>query len=258
MLNNFDEVFAKIENARAELKKNESEIEIIDYGAGKPNSTRSEEEMKNGVKTKTKICDLAKIGVKESKAKDIYKILGKIIENKKADSIESSNTPKIKILELGTCVGFSSAYFALFAPSAEIITIEGDPQIAAIARKNHKNLGVENQVHVECGRFDLVLPEILKDNKFDLAFIDGHHDKAATLAYFSQIEPHISENGAILFDDISWSDGMKEAWALIFSIANNKEIESSKNSALKNLQIARKLKAENLDLMGLLWLNKKI
>lgn len=258
MLNNFNEVFNKIEARRAELKKDESEIEIIDYGAGKPDSARSKEEMQNGVKTKTKICDLAKIGVKESKAKDIYRILEKIIENKKTDLIESNNAPKIKILELGTCVGFSSAYFALFAPSCEVITIEGDPQIAAIARKNHKILGVENQVRVECGRFDLVLLEILKNKKFDLAFIDGHHDKIATLSYFLQIEPHIAENGAILFDDISWSNGMKEAWSLISSIANNKEIESDENSVLKNLQIKRKINAENLDLMGLLWLNEKI
>ena len=56
----------------------------------------------------------------------------------------------------------------------------------------------------------------------DYAFIDGHHDQDATIDYFRQIKPHLSPNAVLVFDDISWSDGMKKAWK---TIKNDKDIE---------------------------------
>ena len=42
--------------------------------------------------------------------------------------------------------------------------------------------------------------------------IDGHHDEQATIAYFEKFIPYLSKNSIIVFDDISWSDGMRHAW----------------------------------------------
>ena len=45
--------------------------------------------------------------------------------------------------------------------------------------------------------------------------IDGHHDEQATIAYFEKFIPYLSKNSIIVFDDISWSDGMRRAWNTI-------------------------------------------
>ena len=60
------------------------------------------------------------------------------------------------------------------------------------------------------GRFQDVLDDTLADlREVDYVFIDGHHDEKATLDYFNRIYPFLSKNAIVLFDDISWSEGMK-------------------------------------------------
>jgi predicted O-methyltransferase YrrM len=43
-------------------------------------------------------------------------------------------------------------------------------------------------------------------------FVDGNHQKEATLRYFKLCLPKVHENSLLIFDDIYWSRGMKEAW----------------------------------------------
>lgn len=196
---NFEEIVSKIESYRESLKQKEALIEVIDYGAGKPQEKRTKEQMEAGVALEIPLCELAKIGVKREKAQVIFEIFNHLLPQ--------------KILELGTCLGLSSSYMAHFAPKAEIWSIEGSPNVAKIAKENHQKLGVFN-AEVLTGRFDLVLPDLLKRiAPLDFAFIDGHHNKEATIAYFKQILPFMQRRGGVmLFDDIAWSSGMQEAW----------------------------------------------
>lgn len=197
----FLDIIKKIEAQREYLKQSLEFVEIVDYGAGKPEDKRTKEQMQRGVVSKVSLENLASIGVKKEKAEQIYGIF--------------KDLKPEKILELGTCCGFSSSYFSLFAPNARIYTIEGSPNVAKIARENHKSLGLSNIEVIE-GRFDLVLPKLLeKIAPLDFAFIDGHHNKDATLEYFKQILPFMQRGGVMLFDDIAWSLGMQEAWAEI-------------------------------------------
>ncbi|ELY56369.1 methyltransferase [Natronococcus jeotgali DSM 18795] len=51
---------------------------------------------------------------------------------------------------------------------------------------------------------------------FDVAFLDGHHQKDATLEYFDALYEFANEDAIIAFDDVNgYSDGMDEAWAEI-------------------------------------------
>lgn len=191
-------IIQAIEQRREMLKAESRLIKVLDFGAGNPSDKRSKKQMEMGVKVEIPLRDLAKIGVKKEKAECIYTIF-------------SSLAPKT-ILELGTCCGFSSSYMSFFAPNSKIYTIEGSPNIAEIAKENHRFFGLSN-VSVFVGRFDIVLPKLLEEiSPIDFAFIDGHHDREATLSYFRQILPFMAKGGVILFDDIAWSDGMKEAW----------------------------------------------
>ena len=121
-----------------------------------------------------------------------------------------------RCVELGTCMGISAAYqgaaLALNAGGGTLATIEGCPETAGFARGTLDGLGLRN-VTVAVGLFREVLPGVLEDRRpVDYVFVDGHHDGEATLGYFEMLRPHLSEAALLVFDDISWSDGMREAW----------------------------------------------
>jgi len=50
-----------------------------------------------------------------------------------------------------------------------------------------------------------------------MIFIDGNHQKNPTIEYFEKLLPKLSSPGIIIFDDINWTIGMKEAWDIIKS-----------------------------------------
>lgn len=117
-----------------------------------------------------------------------------------------------KVLELGTSLGISANYIAAAAPSAQIISLEGDPNIAAYA----KSVLSKTSVEVRIGQFAKTLNKALEDlGKVDLAFIDGNHQKDPTIEYFESILPFIDADSILIFDDIHWSNEMQEAWEII-------------------------------------------
>jgi predicted O-methyltransferase YrrM len=122
------------------------------------------------------------------------------------------------VLELGTCVGISAAYIATGLRRnglGRLWTLEGSPTLADIADTTLKGVGCDHIASVVRGPFYRMLEQTLAQRKFDLVFIDGHHDGAATIRYFQQIKPHLEPGATVLFDDIGWSDGMAQAWSTI-------------------------------------------
>jgi len=202
LTNEDNDIFKEIEALREEMISRDQSVDVVDYGAGNPEEKRSEQEMHKGVLKQVSTRDLCKIGLKNEFAHLIYALI-------------KQYQPK-RVLELGTCCGFSSIYMSkALGTKGEIHTIEGSPETAKIAQENFDNAHCMNmRSHV--GRFCDVLPVLLpKIAPLDFAFIDGHHDRDATLEYFEQIKPFLSKNALVLFDDISWSEGMKEAWKTI-------------------------------------------
>lgn len=122
-----------------------------------------------------------------------------------------------RALELGTCLGLSAAHQAAALEingTGRIVTLEAAASRAALAAKNLEHLGLGHRAEVVHGRFQDTLPGVLED--FDgpvaYAFIDGHHDEQATLAYFEQLLPSLAEGSVVVFDDVAWSPGMIRAW----------------------------------------------
>ena len=112
-------------------------------------------------------------------------------------------------------VGISGAYQASaqkLNKNGSLTTLEGAQSLASLAEANLHQLGLDN-THVVSGRFQDNLDKVLTENKpIDYGFIDGHHDEQATIAYFEKFITYLSKNSIIVFDDISWSDGMRHAW----------------------------------------------
>ncbi|WP_316801017.1 class I SAM-dependent methyltransferase [Pedobacter frigidisoli] len=184
--------YKKIEEQRKKLFNDESSITVTDLGAGSHLN-------KNRTK---KVSEIAKNALKSPRlAKLIYRL--------------AKNTNPKTVIELGTCLGITTSYLAKACPGAEVISIEGCPQTAGVAKNNFDDMGIEN-IELHVGNFDLILPDVIaKQPSLDFVYIDGNHRKDATLNYFKWCLPKVTENSLLIFDDIYWSEGMKEAWAEI-------------------------------------------
>lgn len=154
--------------------------------------------MENGVECKKSLKDFAFIGIKNDNAKLLFNTI-------------RSLQPKV-ILELGCCLGFSSILFKVASPNSKIYTLEGDENLAQFAHQNFTHFGFSD-IHIVQGKFSQTLSNLLNQiQQIDFAFIDGHHDKDATISYFKQILPFISKNSIMAFDDINYNEKMQEAW----------------------------------------------
>jgi predicted O-methyltransferase YrrM len=184
--------YSDIEKLRVSLLNDDRWIRITDLGAGSILNKNTKKQVRVLAKNALKSASLAQL---------IYRL--------------AANIKPRTIIELGTCLGITTAYLAKAAPDAKVITIEGCPETAALARENLDKLHVQN-TELLTGNFDDLLPNILKNTEaLDFVYVDGNHRKDATLNYFEWCLPKLSQNSIMIFDDIYWSKGMKEAWAQI-------------------------------------------
>jgi len=125
------------------------------------------------------------------------------------------------VVEMGTNVGISGSYLAAGleeAGAGALVTLEGSPHKAAIAREGFEVLGLSGRVEVVVGDFGDTVDGVLArlGDGIDLAFIDGFHQREATLAYHEGFV-RVAERAVLAYDDIRWSSGMAEAWRRIRS-----------------------------------------
>lgn len=119
------------------------------------------------------------------------------------------------ILELGTSLGLSTAWFSLACPSSTIHTIEGNAAVAHRASSHFKEWGLHN-IRVINENFDDCLPSVVAAlPRVDLAFLDGNHRQEPTLRYFEQLLAKKHAESVFVVDDIYWSREMKAAWQAI-------------------------------------------
>ncbi len=190
-----------IEQRRSFLLSSDKEIPLIDYGAGNSNSIRTKDEMEKGVKSMALVTDICKASKPTFWAIFLFKLIRKL--------------EPLNCVELGSCVGISASYQASALKingKGNLITLEGSPEIAKIANETLQILNLQN-TSVVTGPFHENLKGVLESSKpIDFFFNDGHHDHDAVLLYFNEALPNFSKDAVILFDDISWSPGMRKAW----------------------------------------------
>lgn len=185
-------VFKEVEALRREMLQSKEVIQVTDLGAGSL----------TGAGTDRRVGDIARYAAKPPKFGQLFYRLVQYLQ------------PQL-LLELGTSLGLSASYMALAKPDAEVITIEGCPNIAARAHRNFEVLDIHN-VKQLTGNFDDVLPALLQEQpRLDWVYIDGNHRKEPTLSYFQQCLSQSHEDSLFIFDDIHWTPGMEEAWHTI-------------------------------------------
>ena len=104
----------------------------------------------------------------------------------------------VKILEIGTAVGYSAACMAKTCPFSRIITIEADPQIGMTARKNIEMLGLQDRVQVILGPGQEVLDQL--NGPFDFVFIDASKSNYRT--FWDKTLPICSSEAVIVCDNV--------------------------------------------------------
>jgi predicted O-methyltransferase YrrM len=182
--------FAPIEHLKKRLLHSKDVINVTDFGAG------------GGGVYNRKVSDIAKkSAIPAKQGRFLFRLV---------NFVQPRN-----MIEIGTSLGISTLYQHKACPTAEMITMEGSPEVAAFAGTNFKLLKADSIKQV-IGNFDDTLPNVIKKMPFvDYVFFDGNHRKQATLDYFRKFLPIASPTCVFVFDDIRWSPEMQEAWAEI-------------------------------------------
>lgn len=192
----------RIERLRESLARSTGTLEHIDYGAGQPDAPRDRAEARKGVPVTLEVSRLA---TRTSKSRPWSDLIYNLVRKLEPD----------KCLEMGTCVGLSAAYqCAAMTMSGKglLVTLEGGPALAELARANLSSLGFTN-FEIVVGPFEVTLEQTLqKERPIDFIFNDGHHDGDAMLAYFEETLPYLSEGSVMLFDDIAVYASMRDGW----------------------------------------------
>ena len=117
-----------------------------------------------------------------------------------------------QILEFGTSLGIGTLHFHLGNPESQITTIEACPETLNFTREFLKDK-VSKVIFIESTFSDFL--NQISTEKYDLIFVDGHHDGKATLDYMHKLEKHSHNDTIFILDDIRWSDDMFESWNIL-------------------------------------------
>jgi predicted O-methyltransferase YrrM len=113
------------------------------------------------------------------------------------------------VLELGACVGISGAYLGSAMSRPRVVSIEASPELAPVAAGTIARFAQSSDLLT--GMFAGRLPDALRE-RYTLAYVDGHHDGDATIAYVQAIAPHLEPHALIILDDIRLYREMDAAW----------------------------------------------
>lgn len=203
--NEENEWINKIENKRARLLASDESIQIdnfltIDTHPHKADKSKVE-----------KVRDVCPASVNPSYGRLLHKLV--------------RDTTPLKCLELGTCLGISTAFIASAISlngTGQLVTLEGSKSRSSFAELLLKSLDLRD-VDFVTGLFKQSLAPLIESYQpIDFCFIDGHHDGKATIEYFENISPVLNDGSIVVIDDITWSEDMKSAWN---AIRNKDEVE---------------------------------
>jgi predicted O-methyltransferase YrrM len=182
-------VYKSIEELRKALKQDSRIINIVDYGAGSRKDGNNRRKVSAIIRSAEKA---PKWGI----------LFHKIIQKFNYSAV----------IDLGTSFGLTTAYEASANLSARVISFEGCPETAGVAMENFKKLNLNN-IEVVVGNIDETLPrKIAELTSIDFVFFDANHRYEPTMRYFHTCLAKKHENSCFVFDDICWSQEMKEAW----------------------------------------------
>ena len=139
-----------------------------------------------------------------------------------------------RILEIGTAVGYSAICFSKYLAEDGIIdTIERDEERIADAKRNLKEMDLNNKINIYEGDAVEILPNL--NNKYDMVFIDAAKGKYTF--FLEQSLRMLNKKGIIFADNILYK-------GYVLSDYN----KHKQRTAVRNLREYIKQTTENTDL----------
>lgn len=185
--------FRDIERMREQLQACEDSIEVVDFGS---------RGTKEGKVVSRRVCDIARTHLESAEvAQALFRLLLFMHEDCKRP---------LKVLELGTSLGITTAYLASADTRNRVVTLEGSEAVLKIAKGIWRTLRLEN-VEWKEGNIDDTLNIYARD-RWDLVFVDANHTYEATKRYVETLLGEMEEKGIIAIDDIYYSPEMTQAW----------------------------------------------
>lgn len=128
--------------------------------------------------------------------KDVAKLLEFVLSVKKPE----------KILEIGTCIGFSSSLMSNYIPeNGHITTIERFDMMISRAKENYEKLGIKNKITlIENDAAEALAQLCEKGEKYDFIFIDAA--KGQYINFLPYCLEMLNINGIMMADDV-FQDG---------------------------------------------------
>ena len=201
--------WAKIEEIREQLLRDEREVTFVDYGSGRALSSSPADANKRLVK------DIAKGSLAQKKYAQMLARLVRWLGSANPQYLSKRKEDRgLNIVELGTSLGVTTAYLATMNKGDKVLTFEGCNAVAEIAKENWKLMEINN---IEC-RIGEVTEESLRlavidlQGGLDVAFIDANHTYEGTKSYFNVLAEKVHEKTVIVVDDIHYNQAMEKAW----------------------------------------------
>jgi predicted O-methyltransferase YrrM len=165
-----------LNNYKKSLKSNKSKLIILDFGAGSK---------KMGLERKISVI-YSNVSSKGVYANLLYQ-LNKHYQFKRC-------------LEFGTSLGIGTLNLALGNEKSEIITVEACENTYNFTKTEFEKLRIKNVEFHRNTFYDFILNLKKGENKkFDLIFIDGHHDGEALLFYLKKLEAFLVPRNLVYF-----------------------------------------------------------
>lgn len=182
--------FRELKNLRKELRSSDTEIEVLDLGAGsRINKSRKRR--------------ISQIAGNAEKPEKFGKLFYRLCRHFKP----------AHVVELGTSLGLTTLYFSKALPEGHIYTFEGCPATSGIAAGNFRKTGAGN-IDIVTGNIDETLKATLEADRtpLDMVYFDANHRYEPTVRYFRECLPFAHPGSVFIFDDIYWSEEMTAAW----------------------------------------------
>lgn len=186
-----ENILSKIIDYRKELLANNNIIKITDLGFGSKTLDNNQR----------KISEITK---KAGASKKYALLLNRIVSYLNVQTA----------LELGTSLGIGT-HAIVTNNHLTIDTIEGCPETLKTAKNQFEKHQIKSKVNCYQGDFEHVLSDLLKEQKYDLIYFDGNHQKQATINYFEKCLKNKHNDSVFVFDDIYWSKDMIAAWEYV-------------------------------------------
>jgi predicted O-methyltransferase YrrM len=157
-----------------------------------------------------------------------------------------------RILEVGTFTGYSALCLAEgLTTDGQLITIEGNPEVAWIAKKYIERSPFKEQIDLQSSEASAAIAQI--QGSFDLIFLDA--DKRSYPSYFENLIDRLRPGGLFISDNVLWDGRVVDANdedpdvraldAYNRQLANDERVELLILPLRDGVSVARKRKARN-------------